>query len=438
VAFVALTIAAATLAFCVQQRPPSTVSPLSPFAAKTPTPSPTQSVPGNLLTNPSLEGPYVNCGESCNIAPGWAVWTSLTLTPPCIAGEDGCYIPCPSNCEDCTIDYGCWWMKAEYKAATLQFPERVHSGESAQQAFTFGRMGEFGVRQQVSVTIGALLELSGYAQGWQECWPAQQGNCPQANMNLRIGIDPYGGTDPYSANVVWSNYTESFDAYAYISLVATARANTVTVFTYARPQWDWARRNNDAYWDDLALVAIVPTAMPTPSATPEPTPTQGPVVAWLYLPCIWRNWHEEPKPTYTPTPAPAPSVYVEPQYRQVSLGDVFTESVYMQGVTNVVSIESRLYHNATALKAFAITCDLPCDKERAVKMQPGVVALTCESSKAIDNGLLYRVAFTATAAGVFTIEPFTFAGRENGAAYIPQSWWWGFPVDITDGVVEVR
>jgi hypothetical protein len=462
-AFIALTVAAIGLGVLVQHGTELPISPLSPMIASTPTPAPPLNVPGNLLANPGFEGEYINCGDGCNVAPGWTAWTSETLTPPCIAGEPGCYIPCPSNCDDCRTDYGCYWKRAEHKrGVAAEFPllSIVHSGEFAQQAFTFGGMGEFGVWQQISTTPGVPLEIGGYVQGWQQCWPEQQGNCPQAKMNLRLGVDPFGGTDPYSPNVVWSTAVESFDAYTFISLIAIARANTATVFTYARPEWDWARMNNDAYVDDLYVVELLPTPTPVPSATPGPTPTMGPVVAELYLPCVLRNYLETPEPTYTPTPSvtpehtytptpgatpsltptpDAPRVYVEPVYQSVQTNDVFTVSVIMAGIDDAEVVESRLYHSPVGMAELGITCDLPCDKARVIKSQPGVIAITCESSGVLGAGLLYSVAFTATHAGTFNLEPFTFIGTESGGGYIPNTnWWWGFPVDITTGVVEVK
>ncbi len=244
---------------------------LPPFQARTlsgPTPQPTIAVPGNLLRDPSFEGNFVNCGHSCNVAPEWTAWSAPGNPPPCIAGQPGCYIPCPLNCTGCDpmqVDVGCWWAKAEHKAATLQFPERVHTGAQAQQAFVYGRMGEFGVYQVNTVTPGSLLRFSVYAQAWQ-CADPKSTTCKNGQsdvpdkMNLRVGIGTQGETDPYASSIVWSAPIESFDHYSPISVTAMAQNSTVTVFVYARPEWGWARINNDAYWDDAALVVIGPPA----------------------------------------------------------------------------------------------------------------------------------------------------------------------------------
>lgn len=431
--FIGLTIAAALIAFYEQKRMESVLSPLSPMAASSPTPRPTPDVPGNLLVNPSFEGQFVNCGESCNVAPGWRAWTSETLTPPCIGGEPGCYIPCPSNCDDCRKDYGCYWSKAEHSEITTQYPERVHSGERAQKIFTFGRMGMFGVRQSVSVIPGTDYLLSGYLQGWQTCWPAQANDCPQAKMNLRLGIDPFGGIDPYSLDIVWSDTVESFNAYKLVTVTARTWANTVTVFTYARPEWDWARMSNDAYIDDLSLVAISPTPTPEPTETPSPPPTQGPVVAIEYLPCIFRNWQEEPKPTYTPTPTPVytnNTLLLLPPYSAIRQGESITISVHVKAAFQ--AIELRLFYSPTVLISKVVTSTLPCSIV-SLRQQPGVVAYDCEmdSQIGIDRDVL-QMSFTGNMTGTARVETYVngaFIGLWNG---------YGLVLATDPAIVEVR
>lgn len=301
---------------CAMPTPTATPQVISPLYVVQPTPH----VPGNLVINPSFEGEFVNCGQSCNVAPGWTAWTAEGNPPPCVAGQPGCYIPCPSNCSNCKVDFGCWWAKAEHKAAMQwQFPERVHSGESAQQAFTFGRMGEFGVWQNIAnIPIGARVEFAIYAQAWQ-CYEAPN-NCQPDRMNLKVGIDPLGGSDPYNSNIVWSDTIESFDQYTRLSVEAIAQKSTVTIFTYARPEWDWARRNNDAYWDDASLVMLV---------EPTPTPTPQPSAYRIELPILFRN--------YRP--------FVPADISAIRVGGYVT---FTSGLTNAGEIEILAYFPQTA------------------------------------------------------------------------------------------
>jgi hypothetical protein len=166
-------------------------------------------------------------------------------------------------------DTGCYWAEPEFaEIPNAYYAYRVHSGDVALKIFASGRMWEAGVYQQVyHVPLNSSLTFSVWAQAWQ-CFEYR--NCDwghlsdrPANMNIRVGIDPLGGTDPYAAAVVWSPPGESFDAYEQFSVSATARNQVVTVFVMGSPRWDYARGNgNDLYLDDARLV-VGPVFIPT-------------------------------------------------------------------------------------------------------------------------------------------------------------------------------
>jgi LysM repeat protein len=104
-------------------------------------------------------------------------------------------------------------------------------------------------------------------------------------MHLRVGIDPYGGTNPFSSDIVWSPEQDAFDRWVEFSVQAKALGDTVTVFTHSRPDWDWARQNNDVYLDDASLVVVTPTAaalaVSKPVARPSTSkPAAQPIVSY--------------------------------------------------------------------------------------------------------------------------------------------------------------
>jgi len=69
---------------------------------------------------------------------------------------------------------------------------------------------------------------------------------------LSVGIDPYGGTDAFSEEIIWSNGIEYYDEHAQLSVTAVAQADHVTVFTRAAPKY--CVQHNDSYWDDACLI----------------------------------------------------------------------------------------------------------------------------------------------------------------------------------------
>lgn len=226
----------------------------------------------NLLFNGGFEGPYVAPipgRDNINVAAGWY--------PYWVQGSP----------EENANGYK---LQPEYKAAfTYDFPyTRVRSGEQAQQYFhSFGAFIG-GVLQQVTVPRNARLRFTAWGQAWS-CLHFD--DCPDATsvdpspMYMRIGIDPTGGTDWSSPNVVWSDYAHPYDAYAPFTVEAVAQGTQVTVFLYAAPESP--NDDNDVYWDDASLVVLGP-----PSPTPRPTNTPGP--------------SPTPRPTRTSGPSPTP------------------------------------------------------------------------------------------------------------------------------------
>ena len=238
----------------------------------------------NLLTGGDFEAPTWRAQDGIGelvIATGWRAWYVD-------ANRIQSYVKQPSNCD--TSDRACYWMRPEFNSADFDaFPNRVHSGFKAQKYFSYGRMHEAGLYQQaVGIQPGATLRFSIYMQAWQ-CSKAeacgQNGNRSDApaEMHLRVGIDPYGGTDPFSANVVWSPEKPAFDQWVQFSVQAQAKGGAVTVFTHSRAEWDWPRVNNDVYLDDASLTVVgegtavpgtvQPTGSPAPTFTPANTPT---------------------------------------------------------------------------------------------------------------------------------------------------------------------
>ncbi|MCE5258547.1 MAG: hypothetical protein LLG44_05725 [Chloroflexi bacterium] len=209
----------------------------------------------NLLQNPSFERPYVSMAikENCRIAAPWVPYY---------------YEGSPAE-----TSQG-YRLAPEYKAAFYwEAPgNRVRSGELAQQFFhSYGNF-EGGIFQQVNgVTPGQLLRFETWALVWS-CDKESKGNCSgntsgdPSPMHLRIGIDPQGGVDAKSADIVWSDEMKAYDAWRLMQVEAVAQNSSVTVFVYSYP--DYRSQDNNVYLDDASLVAATSRILPVASATP--------------------------------------------------------------------------------------------------------------------------------------------------------------------------
>lgn len=226
---------------------------LAGFILATTSQSPQVLAQENLLVNPSFEGPYSDYVPNPPI-------------PDCASGV----------CTTAQMAAGWWpwWVSQvsgdpdwknrmpEYKPAEAPFTNRVHSGARAQQYFTFHGTHTAGLWQRVNVPANARLQFSIWGHAWSAADDEPLSNYPTP-VNMRIGIDPTGGTNPFSPNIVWSGTANAYDFYVLFSVEAQAQGDAVTVFTYSAPVE--ARKHNDVYWDDASLT-VIGAGVPAPPA----------------------------------------------------------------------------------------------------------------------------------------------------------------------------
>lgn len=166
-------------------------------------------------------------------------------------------------------------------------------------------------------------------------------NAPDT-FGRRMGIDPTGGTDPLSPNVVWGplhygdgrhlNYPGPYSQdNPNLSVAAAAQSGTVTVFVWV--EHPRSTGDNLIFIDNVGLrldpsqpvatpsptplpptdtpvptpTALPSTATPTPTATPTETPTPTPTATSTATPTPTNTPTATPTPTETPTVTPTPT-----------------------------------------------------------------------------------------------------------------------------------
>ncbi|MDX1613123.1 MAG: hypothetical protein R3300_02365 [Candidatus Promineifilaceae bacterium] len=177
------------------------------------------------------------------------------------------------------------WGRPEGRGASEA--ERSRSGERGYALFVSGQRLDAGLMQQVHVGRGARLRFSAWAHAWSNHEALEQpdeyphpddvkwsegagydsffslaGNLDDhqkaeklRNVTFWVGIDPQGGQDPLSDNVVWGSGAHIYNVFAQVPPVeATAEADTITVFT--RAQSAMAYKHNRVYWDDARLSLV--------------------------------------------------------------------------------------------------------------------------------------------------------------------------------------
>lgn len=140
-------------------------------------------------------------------------------------------------------------------------PLRVHEGEQAFYLSGSNKVFDGGLWQQVSVPKGQSFCLTGFAHAWSSHKaddPSQsllETEDDRRNANFLLGIDPTGGTSPWSPSVVWGGVGHLYDVYQPIPAIqVSAEGETITVFVRGYTMWRFD--HNDLFFDDVSLIPM--------------------------------------------------------------------------------------------------------------------------------------------------------------------------------------
>lgn len=205
---------------------------------------------GGLLLNGSFDGQYAALGgnEQVLIAPSWLPW--WTARNP---GD----VP---------------WLNQ--RPQFHRSDERAHGGSVSQRVETNFGTYQAGILQRVStVERGDVLSFEIWAMTWSSNHDHECCSLESGLIEVRVGIDPTGGVNPYANSVVWSAPVQTDDEWAQISVSSLAYGETVTVFVLAQPKY--AVKHNEVFLDDARLVVTGHEVIPAVDIA-EPSKLQDP------------------------------------------------------------------------------------------------------------------------------------------------------------------
>jgi LysM repeat protein len=138
---------------------------------------------------------------------------------------------------------------------------------------TYSTFQAVGYQPVSGVTPNVTYRAGAYVWVWtcnDAQWSCIPSNAPrfshqESGARARIGIDPLGGNDPNSGNVVWGPWVQSFDKYTGITIDAVAKSTNLTVFLMVDS--GQAMAFNEFYWDDAFLQAVTPAPNQATGAT---------------------------------------------------------------------------------------------------------------------------------------------------------------------------
>jgi hypothetical protein len=272
---------------------------------------------------------------------GFGLLTGLVALPVSAQGEtDPCEaIVLSQNCRfqrpvgsvaGFGVVYHGWWPYVV--AGTTQFDDQYHGNSyDPDDMVNGGREQSFFTSNTQPWHAGLYQQVNNVVPG--HAYFARAGWFVSQNITIigRIGIDPKGGTNPASPDIVWGE-GRPLDHQTRINIRGVyAQTTTVTVFIEATS--NTPRPGGDRVW--LTAVSLSPDAMytavvftptatgtpvptntrpaPTRTATPiPPTPTQTPIVTVVPTATAQDTATATATPTETDTPTPIPTATRRP------------------------------------------------------------------------------------------------------------------------------
>jgi len=172
-----------------------------------------------------------------------------------------------------------WWPFVEAGSPVID-QSQDSASPPAQRIWSDGVGFTAGLYQTVQgITPGATYEAVLY-------WAPYSSNGDDS-IERKVGIDPTGGTDPRSPNIVWSPGLWRFKRLTDKDLRVQAVAQSGTVTVFVRVHNPITHGRDQVFLDGVTLIKIADPAPATATPIP-PTPTWTPV-----------------PPTATPTPSPS-------------------------------------------------------------------------------------------------------------------------------------
>lgn len=190
----------------------------------------------NFLTNPGLEtfnAPYgYYNGYELRVAQHWTAFTKSGVTPKYMTND-------------------------EWAAMTGGAAEHLE-GDHSQMYWETGAFAA-GIYQQVSVTPGTDYAAQAKILSiWETSATRTDGK-----MLKQVGIDPHGGTDPNSPDIVWGPTKGSDVKWESVRTSATAISSTITLFVLVTGE----ASSSPSLRNQVFVDAVVLTKAPAASAT---------------------------------------------------------------------------------------------------------------------------------------------------------------------------
>lgn len=144
-----------------------------------------------------------------------------------------------------------WWLTAvadapTWKNKTPAFGSYELDGRLTQQISSPWATHTAGLWQQVPAAAGNEYEFTIEGQAWSSEDTAPATKLEASDVNLQVGIDPTGGTDPESPLIIWSEKAQPLCQWQTLNLTAKAEAAIITIYCRSAP--NLPKRQQTVFW----------------------------------------------------------------------------------------------------------------------------------------------------------------------------------------------
>ncbi len=152
-----------------------------------------------------------------------------------------------------------WWITSNTDGPGWRNKQPVFSAHTlderqVQQISTPFGTHVGGLWQQVPAAAGNQYTLSVEGQAWSSEDTAPASQLEASDVNLQIGIDPTGGTDPDSPLIIWSEKMQPLSHWETLHITAAAESSLLTVFLKSAPTLP--KRQQSIFWRNAFLRPI--------------------------------------------------------------------------------------------------------------------------------------------------------------------------------------
>jgi hypothetical protein len=160
-------------------------------------------------------------------------------------------------------DWGATIMREPEFGVLYNRDHQAYNGAGCQRWFTTWATHRCGILQRVIVPANSDLTFSIWAISWSANNTDVYGHS-DSGYSKWVGIDPYGGHDFRSPNIVWSQVNNVMDQYVQLTVSAKAVGNIATVFMKGEALA--SVKHNTCIVDEARLFS----SAPMPGATKQP------------------------------------------------------------------------------------------------------------------------------------------------------------------------